>query len=69
MAINWTKVPANVRSDVVGYVRDNNLGLGSLEEMDPKMAFHYWLQWNGLVGWTESILQAGETLGVFVVRR
>lgn len=68
MAIDWTRVPASVRSDVEEYIRDNEHGT-TLEDLDPKTAFHYWLQWNGIVGWTETILQAGETLGLFKVRR
>lgn len=68
MAIDWTRVPAMVVCDIEEYIRDNVTG-EQLQHLDPMSAFHYWLQWNGLVGYTESILQAGETLGLFRVSR
>lgn len=68
MSIDWGKVPADIQNDIFEYILDNNYP-ETPWDLDSKTAFHYWLQWNGLLGYTESILQAGETLGLFEVRK
>ena len=55
---HWSKRPVSAvfRAEVLEYMRANNI-LGGLEDISERQAFHYWLQWNGLVGWSFTILE------------
>lgn len=62
MAVDWGRVPANVRDDISDYLRDNPGSTGLLE-MSPMEAFTYYCQWNGLMGWSHSLVDAAIGLG------
>lgn len=72
--IDWTKVPQAYKDDILDYVVENRKWQAHgtpeefMDQLEPKDAFHYWLQWNGIIGYTETILDLAATLGVGLVR-
>lgn len=67
--VDWSRVSHTYKYDVLEYGRDNGKFLPGqtdeqfLEGLEPKTALHYWLTWNGIVGYTETILDLVRQLG------
>ena len=67
--VDWSRVSHTYKYDVLEYGRENGKFLPGqtaeqfLEGLDPKTALHYWLTWNGLIGYTETILDLVRQLG------
>jgi hypothetical protein len=64
------KIDQTFQSDVESYVEDNDVRsktsvgpMQDLSELTPREFFDYYLKWNGLINWTNPILELLEQLG------
>jgi len=56
--INYKSLPSFIRSDIEEFQEENNLYLDIDKNgyCNIKKALDYWLQWNGIVGYTNNII-------------
>jgi hypothetical protein len=56
--INYKTLPAFIRSDIEEFQETNQLHLKIDENgyCNIRPALNYWLQWNGIVGYTDNII-------------
>lgn len=50
-----------VWAEIREYISANNIK-AEVQELTAREALEYWLQWNGIINWTDQIIEAFETI-------
>lgn len=53
--IDPLKLPPFIRGDIYSFIQDNKLPL-DIVNLSPRDIVDYWLQWNGIIGYTDNII-------------
>ena len=56
------RVSRKAMEDVAEFMEENKI-LGSPAQLEPRVFFDYYLKWNGILGYTDSLIELLEQLG------
>jgi hypothetical protein len=59
---NLRNISQSALDDVVDYLQENGLG-SCVADLSPQEFLRYWLEWNGIIGWSREIVALVESLG------
>jgi hypothetical protein len=60
--VDLSKIPAHFVGDVEEFF-DENRKYGRMEDLSPEQFFRFYLEWNGISGLSDSLIQLLEALG------